>query len=127
MRYAVIDDYYSGEVASSGYCVLRADLSIVLPKWILHCISTTDFNLYLEEHQSGAAYPAISDSKVKAFEIPIPCPENPKKSLVIQAEIVRILDTFTELTTELTTELGLRQKQYNHYRDLLLNFPKPKE
>ena len=54
--------------------------------------------------------------------IPIPCPENPKKSLEIQAEIVRILDTFTELTTELTAELTARKKQYNYYRDQLLNF-----
>ena len=30
--------------------------------------------------------------------LPILCPENPKKSLQIQAEIVRILDAFTELT-----------------------------
>ncbi len=58
--------------------------------------------------------------------IPIPCPENPKKSLEIQAEIVRILDAFTELTAELTaeltTELTARKKQYNYYRDHLLNF-----
>ncbi len=55
-------------------------------------------------------------------EIPIPCPENPKKSLEIQAEIVRILDAFTALTTELTTELTARKKQYNYYRDQLLSF-----
>jgi type I restriction enzyme, S subunit len=47
-------------------------------------------------------------------KIPIPCPENPKKSLEIQAEIVRILDAFTELTA--------RKKQYNFYRDQLLRF-----
>ncbi|KIQ98059.1 Type I restriction-modification system, specificity subunit S [Lysobacter sp. A03] len=35
------------------------------------------------------------------------------------------MDTFTELTVELTAELELRQKQYEYYRDLLLNFPKP--
>ncbi len=58
--------------------------------------------------------------------IPIPCPENPKKSLEIQAEIVRILDTFTELTTELTTELNARKKQYNYYRDQLLSFEEGK-
>lgn len=55
-------------------------------------------------------------------KVPIPCPENPEKSLAIQAEIVRILDTFTELTTELTTELNARKKQYNYYRAQLLSF-----
>lgn len=54
--------------------------------------------------------------------IPIPCPDNPEKSLAIQAEIVRILDAFTAMTAELTTELNLRKKQYNYYRDQLLSF-----
>lgn len=54
--------------------------------------------------------------------VPIPCPGNPQKSLEIQAEIVRILDTFTELTAELTAELRLRKKQYSYYRDKLLTF-----
>lgn len=48
-------------------------------------------------------------------QIPIP-------PLAIQAEIVKILDTFTELTAELTAELSMRKKQYNHYRDELLTF-----
>lgn len=124
MRYTVIDEEYDGEVSSTGYCVLRADQSLVHPKWILHCISTTDFKLYLEEHQSGSAYPAVSDFKIKAFEIPIPCPDEPEKSLAIQAEIVKILDSFTELTTELTTELKTelkaRKKQYDYYRERLI-------
>ncbi len=55
-------------------------------------------------------------------KIPIPCPDNPKKSLEIQAEIVRILDAFTAMTAELTAELNLRKKQYNYYRDQLLCF-----
>ncbi|ELS6105402.1 restriction endonuclease subunit S [Escherichia coli] len=53
---------------------------------------------------------------------PIPCPDNPEKSLAIQSEIVRILDTFTALTAELSAELNMRKKQYNYYRDQLLSF-----
>ncbi|MFN7376195.1 MAG: restriction endonuclease subunit S [Pseudanabaena sp.] len=52
-------------------------------------------------------------------KIPIP-------PIEIQAEIVRILDTFTALTAELTAaltaELSDRKKQYNYYRDRLLTF-----
>jgi len=101
---------------------LRPRKNEVLSKWILHWVSSGEFKKYLEENQSGSAYPAISDAKVKQFQIPIPCPENPKKSLEIQAEIVRILDTFTSLTTELTTELSARKRQFKHYRDELLSF-----
>lgn len=50
--------------------------------------------------------------------IPIPCPDNPEKSLAIQSEIVQILDKFTALTAE----LNMRKKQYNYYRDKLLSF-----
>ena len=69
--------------------------------------------------------PALNACNLKSLMIPSPCPENPKKSLAIQAEIVRILDAFTELTTELTTELDLRKKQYNHYRTQILDFDGP--
>ena len=62
--------------------------------------------------------PQIATPDTDQFEIPIPCPDNPRKSLEIQAEIVRILDAFTELTAELTA----RKSQYNYYRDQLLKF-----
>lgn len=70
--------------------------------------------------------PQIATPDTDKFLVPIPCPENLEKSLAIQAEIVRLLDTFTEQTTEqtteLTTELYARKKQYNYYRDKLLSF-----
>lgn len=63
--------------------------------------------------------------KYSKIEIPVP-------PLEIQEEIVRILDKFTKLTTEiqteLTTELTLRKQQYEYYRDKLLknNIPNKK-
>lgn len=66
--------------------------------------------------------PALNAGKLKELVIPVPCPDDPKRSLAIQREIVRILDSFTELTAELTAELTQRKKQYNHYRDQLLTF-----
>lgn len=118
-RLCLITEEFSGEVASTGYCILRAKKDEVLPKWIYHCITSSDFKNYVEENQSGSAYPAISDAKVKEFKIPIP----PFK---VQKEIVDILDAFSELTSELTleltSELTARKKQYNYYRDKLLTF-----
>lgn len=66
--------------------------------------------------------PQLTKPMIKDIKIPIPCPENPEKSLEIQAEIARILDTFTEITAELTAELAARKKQYTYYRDQLLTF-----
>ncbi|EHD5564162.1 restriction endonuclease subunit S [Escherichia coli] len=46
-----------------------------------------------------------------------------------QQRIVEILDKFDTLTNSITEglprEIELRQKQYEYYRDLLFNFPKP--
>ena len=71
---------------------------------------------------SGMGNPKLMSHQVEKIPVPIPCPENPEKSLAIQAEIVRILDAMTSHTAELTAELTLRQKQYNYYRDKLLSF-----
>ena len=76
----------------------------------------------LHEMKSGGGVPHVYPRNVAPLKIPIPCPDNPKKSLKIQAEIVRILDTFTELTAELTAELNMRKKQYNYYRNQFLSF-----
>ena len=63
--------------------------------------------------------PKLMSNQMETIPIPIP-------PLPIQQEIVRILDTFTELQKELTanlqTELDARKKQYAYYRDCLLNF-----
>ena len=62
---------------------------------------------------AAQAYPAISDSAVRKYRIPIP-------PLKIQHEIVKILDTFTELEAELEAELESRKRQYEYYRSTLL-------
>ncbi|EFX92178.1 type I restriction modification DNA specificity domain protein [Actinobacillus ureae ATCC 25976] len=55
-------------------------------------------------------------TKAKLQQIPIPIPP-----LSVQTEIVKILDALTALTSELTSELILRQKQYEYYREKLLS------
>ncbi|WP_417640715.1 restriction endonuclease subunit S [Klebsiella sp. FR21TRMT6331] len=69
-----------------------------------------------------AGIPTLDAIVVNKLLIPIPCPENPEKSLAIQSKIVRILGKFTALTAELTAELNIRKKQYNYYRDQLFSF-----
>ena len=92
-------------------------------KFLYHFLLTKQNKISAQVRR--ASIPRLSKTVVEKLQIPIPCPNNPKKSQAIQAEIVRILDTFTELTTELTTELSARKKQYSYYRDQLLTFDHP--
>jgi len=78
---------------------------------------------WCKKNTNISSFPSVDMEGFRRFKIPIPCPEDHKKSLRIQGEIVRILDTFSALTAELTAELKQRKKQYNYYRDKLLNFP----
>lgn len=118
-RVALISKEFSDEIASTGYCVLRAKTNIVLPKWLFYFLSTINFKNYVEENQSGSAYPAISDSKVKEFRIPVP-------EVTIQQSIIEKLDKFYSLTNSLLhglpKEINNRTKQYSYYQKELLNF-----
>ncbi len=98
------------------------DESKIIPKFLYYLIKTID----LMALDTGSGRPSLTQAILNKIQIPIPCPDNPKKSLEIQAEIVRILDAFTELTAELSAELSAeltaRKKQYNYYREQLLSF-----
>jgi type I restriction enzyme S subunit len=90
--------------------------------FLYHLLSSDEFFAYNMQHAKGAKMPRGSKTAIMNYAVPIPCPENPKRSLEIQAEIVRILDAMTAHTAELTAELTARKKQYNYYRDQLFSF-----
>ncbi|MFX0808802.1 restriction endonuclease subunit S [Escherichia coli] len=94
------------------------DEAQIRPKYLYYFLTTVGLG---EMNQAGGV-PSQTQSVLNKLKIPIPCPNNPEKSLAIQSEIVRILDKFTALTAELTAELNMRKKQYNYYRDQLLSF-----
>ena len=87
-------------------------------RFLYHYLHIVNFIPFL----SGGGRAKLTKGKLVDIPLPIPCPDNPEKSLAIQAEIVRILDAFTAMTAELTAELNMRKKQYNYYRDQLLSF-----
>ena len=74
------------------------DTSRVIPKYFYHFIKTVD----LMALDTGSGRPSLTQAILNRLQIPVPCPNEPERSLAIQGEIVRILDAFTELTTELT-------------------------
>lgn len=78
---------------------------------------SANFKVFIQRKAVNATVTSIRKPMIEQFPIPLP-------PLPIQQEIVRILDTFTNLTAELTdklnAELTARRKQYEYYRDELL-------
>ncbi|EFM0187043.1 restriction endonuclease subunit S [Escherichia coli] len=101
--------------------------SNLICKQFLYYLLQWDTKALKDAHSTGSTMMHISKTTIEKRLVPIPCPDNPEKSLAIQSEIVRILDKFTALTAELTAELNMRKKQYNYYRDQLLSFDEEQE
>jgi len=93
------------------------------PRFVFHYISA-NFYTYIQKASVSSSVTSLRRPMFLNFPIPIP-------SLSEQARIVSILDKFDSLTSSLSeglpSEIQLRQKQYEHYRDLLLSFPKTDE
>lgn len=123
-RYTLITSKYHNQICSTGFCVLRANQKLLLPKFLFFILTTSSFYNYIDNNQEGAGYPSISDSIVKKFQIPIP-------PLSEQERIVEILDKFDKLVNDISeglpAEIKARQKQYEYYRGKLLNFKKVNE
>ncbi|WP_137034605.1 restriction endonuclease subunit S [Klebsiella pneumoniae] len=110
-------DYYFGGFMGVIRCNEKLN-----PRYLFHVLTSDIFQKYLDEMLNSSTINNLNSAVMGGFKIPIPCPNNPEKSLTIQSEIVRILDRFSALTAELTAELTMRKQQYNYYRDLLLSF-----
>lgn len=87
----------------------------IATKYIYYCLTNLQDKIYATK--KGGGVPHVHISSIEDFSIPVP-------PLPVQEEIVRILDNFTTLEAELEAELEARRKQYEYYRDKLLNFSK---
>ncbi len=89
------------------------------PKFIIYYFQTWFFQKEKEKKITGTKVMRIHENDLKKITIPIP-------PLEIQQEIVKILDQFSALTTDLQAgipaEIEARKKQYEYYREKLLTF-----
>lgn len=107
---------------------LEIDSTKALYRYVFHWVA---FNYENIKALGQGARGDLNSSIIKGFALPIPYADDSEKSLAEQARIVAILDKFDALTNSITEglprEIELRQKQYEHYRNLLLSFPKPEQ
>ena len=121
-RVAMLSDGDLPAALNQRVACLRADTTVVLTRYLFHYFDQVSFEQEAMGSATGGGQKNMSTNWLGQYPVPITCPEDPEKSLAMQAEIVRILDSFTELTAELTAELKASKQQYNHYRHQLLSF-----
>jgi type I restriction enzyme S subunit len=111
-----------GEVVWSGVDFWSSDgtFTIETPEYIndrfLYFFLKINEDYFKSQKREGGV-PTINRLAIESLQIPIP-------PLAVQQEIVEILDTLTTHTAALQKEITLRQKQYEYYRNQLLNFEK---
>jgi type I restriction enzyme S subunit len=92
------------------YCIYPNEL--ILNRFLYYSLLNQQEHIF--ELKTNAIPAHLPIESLVSVKITIP-------SLEIQKEIVRILDTFTELEAELEAELETRIKQYSYYKKYLLS------
>ena len=104
----------TGKIWVNNHAHIVAQKEGISLRYLYHFIQTVNVKPLIHGN-----IPKLTGGDFRAIQIPVP-------PLPVQNEIVRILDTFTDLTAELAAELAARKKQYDYYRNLLLEHPKNK-
>ncbi len=87
---ALVPKELDGEIASTGFCVLRANRQVLEPRYLYYRVTAPDFVAELSSKVRGASYPAVSDRDVKNLKIELP-------SVSEQRRIVTLLDQANRL------------------------------
>lgn len=97
--------------ANQSVCAIETDESVANYKYVYFYLSKDYFKI---KSSAQGALTSLNLSMIKQIEIPIP-------SLSEQERIVGILDTFTASIDNLKAQIAQRRKQYEYYRDQLLD------
>ena len=85
------------------------------PRYLAYFFQSETFQVQKKRLAYGVKVVEVKPADLGDVLVPVP-------PLEVQAEIVRILDKFTEYIDLITRELSARRKQYEYYRDKLLTF-----
>lgn len=115
---------YLGEeqaVTGGHATIFKPNKQLILGKFFAYFTQTNNFATQKQKYAKGTKVIDVSATDMAKIIIPVP-------PLETQQKIVDILDKFDRLTNSiadgLPREMELRRKQYEHYRERLLNFRK---
>ncbi|GAA7991284.1 restriction endonuclease subunit S [Helicobacter pylori] len=118
-KVSIIKENPNNWAIKEGIYSIKPNKKIVFPRFLMFCFENLNIQNDIKSKSFGGIVKSISMNDLKKITIPIP-------PLEIQQEIVKILDQFSILTTDLLAgipaEIEARKKQYEYYREKLLAF-----
>ena len=107
---ALVGPELDGATASTGFCILRPNRSIVEPGFLFAWSRNQLFIDQVTSQAKGASYPAVTDNIVKALEIPVP-PLDEQKRIVVRLDSMRAKtsEMVAAYDAKLTAAKNLRQ------------------
>lgn len=105
--------YCDNDFWSSDGCFTLSKNPLLLPKYIYCYLKQEERKISSKVRKAGI--PTLDAKVIEEIFIPL-------IDVQRQQEIVSQLDTFSTLISNLESELGMRRKQYEHYRNQLLDF-----
>ncbi|WP_405947089.1 restriction endonuclease subunit S [Streptomyces prunicolor] len=70
-KIAYIPDGLDGEIASTGFCVLRSGEAIDR-RYLFHLVTSGEFVSRVTERQRGVSYPAVRERDIMELDVPVP-------------------------------------------------------
>ena len=112
-RMAIVDKYNNDwGISETLYAIKTKD--IISPYFLMYCLYSHNITKQFEPKISKGSVPHLKVVDLLNVQIPIP-------SLDEQNRIVGIRDTFTASIDNLKEQIAQRRKQYEYYRDQLLD------
>ena len=111
--------FYNNEKLVLGKSVAYFNINndFLETNYLYYLLQTNFAKKYFEANKTGSVIKNLGLKALRKFKIPVTSKE-------IQQEIVSKLDQFDKLIENIEKEIKLRHKQYEFYREKLLNFKK---
>lgn len=93
---AFVPQELDGEVASTGFSVLRANNELASARYLYYWAQHPSCVDFLVANATGASYPAVSDAVVKRAPLPLPSPREQQRIV----ELLDIADSLRRLRRE---------------------------
>lgn len=97
-RIAFVEKQYDNQIASTAFCIVRANRQEAVPRFLYYALQTEFFNEEVAKFQSGASYPAVNDKDVLNQIIALPLSPEQEKIAAVLWTIQRAIEVEAKLS-----------------------------